>query len=77
MITYVYKCTYCDETFEIQQRITDDALTVCDCPDRGELQKVLQSQRSQFLNDGWGDMERKGHTHPASREKKKQNLGEL
>ncbi len=77
MITYVYQCTSCKWTFEEKQRITDDALIKCPECSKDTLKKVLQSQRAMFLNEGWNDMESKGHMHPSKLEKKVQNTGEL
>ena len=40
MPTYGYKCTRCENAFEIVQKITDPALSICDeCG--GELQKKI------------------------------------
>jgi putative FmdB family regulatory protein len=40
MPTYGYKCTRCDNAFEIVQRITDPALSICEqCG--GELRKKI------------------------------------
>jgi len=77
MITYVYQCVDCKWLFEEKQRITDDALTTCPECGNNSLKKVLQSQRSMFLNEGWIDMEAKGHMHPTKLEKKIQNKGEF
>ena len=43
MITYTYKCGACEHTFEIQQRITDDALVECPECEKNELKKVIQT----------------------------------
>ena len=50
MPTYEYRCTRCENTFEVRQSFTDDALTECilegviegeDGPCGGEVKKVF------------------------------------
>lgn len=52
MPTYGYKCTRCEDTFEIVQRITDEPLTECEkC--RGELKKLLYPVGIVFKGSGF------------------------
>lgn len=52
MPTYSYRCTECDNAFDIQQSFTDDALTVCDrCG--GALRKVFGAVGIAFKGAGF------------------------
>ncbi|GAA3442375.1 FmdB family zinc ribbon protein [Planomonospora venezuelensis] len=52
MPTYQYACTACDNQFEIVQKFTDDALTVCpSC--QGELRKVFSAVGIVFKGSGF------------------------
>ncbi len=42
MATYVYECRECGYTFEVQQRMSEDPLTVCpECS--GPIHRVVQA----------------------------------
>lgn len=44
MITYIYHCKNCKQTFEIKQKISDEPLTTCiKCDTVGALEKVIVS----------------------------------
>jgi putative FmdB family regulatory protein len=50
--TYSYACKKCDHTFDIQQSLTDDALTLCpNC--KGELRKVFGQVGVTFKGSGF------------------------
>lgn len=52
MPTYSYRCTACDNAFDIQQSFTDDSLTVCDqCG--GALRKVFSAVGIAFKGSGF------------------------
>ncbi len=52
MPTYSYKCTECDNQFDIVQSFADDALTVCsECG--GKLRKVFNSVGVVFKGSGF------------------------
>ncbi|MHB1458877.1 MAG: FmdB family zinc ribbon protein [Armatimonadota bacterium] len=52
MPTYGYKCTRCEDTFEIFQRITDEPFTECEkC--KGELKKLLYPVGIVFKGSGF------------------------
>lgn len=52
MPTYSYACKQCDHTFDIQQSLADDALTVCpNC--KGELRKVFGQVGVTFKGSGF------------------------
>ncbi|MCW5942051.1 MAG: hypothetical protein KIS66_07450 [Fimbriimonadaceae bacterium] len=53
MPTYVYECKTCDRTFEVEQRITESALTDCDCGAAGQLRRVIQPVAVQFVGSGF------------------------
>ena len=52
MPTYSYACKNCDHTFEIQQSLSDAALT--ECPEcKGELRKVFGQVGVTFKGSGF------------------------
>lgn len=52
MPTYEYRCRACDHTFEIVQKMSDDALTICpECG--GELRKVFAPPAITFKGSGF------------------------
>lgn len=52
MPTYSYACKNCDHTFEIQQSLSDAALT--ECPEcKGELRKVFGQVGVTFKGTGF------------------------
>jgi putative FmdB family regulatory protein len=50
--TYSYRCTECDNAFDIQQAFTDDTLTVCDVCG-GKLRKVFSPVGVTFNGSGF------------------------
>lgn len=53
MPTYVYECRQCEKVFEIEQRITEDALTDCDCGQAGALRRLIQPTAVMFKGGGF------------------------
>lgn len=52
MPTYSYRCTACDNAFDIQQAFTDDTLTVCPVCG-GKLRKVFSPVGVTFSGSGF------------------------
>ncbi|RZU66127.1 putative FmdB family regulatory protein [Microterricola gilva] len=52
MPTYSYRCTECDNAFDIHQAFTDDSLSVCDICG-GKLRKVFNSIGVTFNGSGF------------------------
>jgi putative FmdB family regulatory protein len=53
MPTYVYECSSCSKTYEIEQRITEDALTTCPCGVSGTIKRVIQPVGIAFKGAGF------------------------
>jgi putative FmdB family regulatory protein len=71
MPTYVYECRTCGKVFEADQRITEDALTDCDCGAKGSLRRLIQPVAVAFKGAGFhiNDYAPKGSTTDASESK--------
>ncbi len=50
MPKYDYKCLECDKVFEVQQKMTDDALELCLCKDEQFLVKRVISKPTLVIN---------------------------
>ncbi len=53
MPTYVYECTACNTTFEVEQRITEDALKDCECGSKGTVNRIIQPTAIMFKGSGF------------------------
>ena len=53
MPTYVYECSSCNKTFEIEQRITADPLTDCLCGSSGTVKRLIQPIAVMFKGSGF------------------------
>ncbi|HLO99589.1 MAG TPA: FmdB family zinc ribbon protein [Fimbriimonas sp.] len=53
MPTYVYECKKCEETFEVEQRIVEDALKDCKCGGLGTLRRIIQPAGIMFKGSGF------------------------
>lgn len=53
MPTYVYECRTCAKKFEVEQRITADPLTDCDCGSAGSLRRLIQPVAVAFKGSGF------------------------
>lgn len=53
MPTYVYECSSCQSTFEVEQRITEDPLRDCRCGSTGTVKRVIQPIAVMFKGAGF------------------------
>lgn len=53
MPTYVYECRQCERVIEIEQRISEDPLTDCQCGAQGGLRRIIQPTAVMFKGDGF------------------------
>jgi putative FmdB family regulatory protein len=53
MPTYVYECSSCTQTFEVEQRITENALTSCPCGSEGTVKRLIQPTAMMFKGSGF------------------------
>lgn len=53
MPTYVYECSSCNKTFEVEQRIIEDPLKDCQCGSKGSLKRVIQPVGIAFRGSGF------------------------
>jgi putative FmdB family regulatory protein len=53
MPTYVYECSTCAKTFEVEQRITEDPLKDCQCGSAGSLKRLIQPIAVMFKGSGF------------------------
>ncbi len=67
MPTYVYECRTCDKTFEVQQRMSEDALTDCDCGAEGSLRRLIQPVGVIFNGAGFHINDYKGTATPVEK----------
>jgi len=51
MPRYDYKCLECDKVFEVEQKMTEDALELCLCADEQYLVKRLPSLPKLVINN--------------------------
>lgn len=51
MPTYVYECKSCEKSFEVEQRITEDPLTDCECG--GKVRRIIQPVGISFKGSGF------------------------
>ncbi|MCU1529439.1 MAG: FmdB family transcriptional regulator [Frondihabitans sp.] len=70
MPTYSYRCTECDNAFDIQQSFSDDSLTVCPVCG-GKLRKVFSAVGVTFNGSGFyrNDSRAKPASESSSRSK--------
>lgn len=53
MPTYVYQCSSCSNTFEAEQRITENPLTTCHCGSEGTVKRIIQPIAVMFKGSGF------------------------
>lgn len=53
MPTYVYECSSCESTFEIDQRISENPLSVCNCGSEGTVKRLIQPTAVMFRGSGF------------------------
>ena len=66
MPTYVYECSACDKVFEVEQRITEDALTDCECGSKGTVKRIIQPTAIMFKGSGFYINDSQKSTSPAA-----------
>ncbi len=69
MPTYVYECSKCNDVFEVEQRIVEDALTDCHCGSQGTVKRIIQPIAVMFKGSGFYVNDSKGSTAPAAETK--------
>ncbi|HZH98752.1 MAG TPA: FmdB family zinc ribbon protein [Fimbriimonadaceae bacterium] len=60
MPTYVYECSACSQTFEVEQRITENPLTQCRCGSEGTVKRLIQPVAISFKGSGFHINDYKG-----------------
>ena len=53
MPTYVYECSSCEKTFEVEQRMSEAPLKNCQCGSKGTVQRVIQPTGVMFRGSGF------------------------
>jgi len=53
MPTYVYECSSCNTQFEVEQRITENALDTCQCGSAGTVKRIIQPIAVMFKGSGF------------------------
>ena len=53
MPIYVYECQKCEQTFEVEQRIVEDALTDCILCSDGKVKRIIQPTAVIFNGSGF------------------------
>jgi putative FmdB family regulatory protein len=53
MPTYVYECSSCNNRFEVEQRITENALDTCQCGSAGTVKRLIQPIAVLFKGSGF------------------------
>ena len=53
MPTYVYECSACEGTFEVEQRIVEDPLRDCECGGKGTMKRIIQPTAIMFKGSGF------------------------
>lgn len=53
MPTYVYECSACNETYEVEQRIVEDPLKDCRCGSHGTVKRIIQPTAIMFKGSGF------------------------
>ena len=75
MPTYAYRCTQCNEAFDVYQRFDEDSLTVCPACS-GRLRKLFSPTGIVFKGGGFYRTDsRGGGTNPAMLSKKSTSSG--
>lgn len=68
MPTYAYRCTECDEAFDIYQRFDEDSLTTCPrCG--GKLRKIFTPTGIQFKGSGFYRTDSRASAKPSKSSK--------
>jgi putative FmdB family regulatory protein len=70
MPTYVYECSSCSDVFEVEQRITEDALKDCHCGSKGTIKRVIQPVGISFKGSGFYVNDSGSSTPPPAKKEK-------
>lgn len=65
MPTYVYECSACEQIYEVEQRIVEDALTDCHCGSKGTVKRIIQPTAILFKGSGFYVNDSQNATNPA------------
>jgi putative FmdB family regulatory protein len=65
MPTYVYECSSCSDIFEIEQRITENAIDECHCGSKGTVKRLIQPVAVMFNGSGFHINDYASATAPA------------
>ena len=64
MPTYVYECSSCNDVFEVEQRITENAIDECRCGSKGTVKRLIQPVGVMFKGAGFHINDYAGPTAP-------------
>lgn len=53
MPTYVYECKTCEKVWELEQRITENAITECNCDRKQPVRRLIQPVGIAFKGEGF------------------------
>jgi putative FmdB family regulatory protein len=67
MPTYVYECASCNDVFEVEQRITENAIDECRCGSKGTVKRLIQPVGVMFKGAGFHINDYAGSTAPAAK----------
>ncbi len=78
MPTYVYECSNCSDVFEVDQRITENALDECHCGSKGTVKRLIQPVAVMFNGAGFhiNDYAAKAAPAPAAEKPKAESTVE-
>jgi putative FmdB family regulatory protein len=65
---YVYECSSCEETFEVEQRITEDPLRDCRCGSSGTVKRLIQPTAVMFKGSGFHINDYSPKSEPAKKD---------
>jgi putative FmdB family regulatory protein len=69
MPTYVYECSSCNSTFEVEQRIVEDPLDSCSCGSTGTVKRLIQPIAVMFKGSGFHINDYSGKSEPKTETK--------
>lgn len=69
MPIYAYQCQACAHAFDVMQKMSDPAPTVCPACNHGELRKQLSAAGFQLKGKGWYATDFKGGGSPLGGDK--------
>jgi putative FmdB family regulatory protein len=67
MPTYVYECSACEQIYEVEQRIVEDALTDCHCGAKGSVKRIIQPTAIMFKGSGFYVNDSQNATNPTTK----------